>query len=835
MSLMLHIEAAAHIFGTFSALESGRQWVLRVGDADFIGVLASALLKSNVGDRETKLVDLLFPADEDRRHVLEVLRDLAAAVFRPVAQGWCFRDEVVRQDEIQLRTSLPIGLLLSTFVADRNKRLGGAVVERLPRYRASWDGFLQAELNKGLADGHVHIGASIPFPALFLLAVDATHSLKDRPGEVFRVVSGEKKYRVDVILLAARIALEVLWGFLKDEERPNTFGEYVTNCSWIEPDLRHQLTEGRFWSAVAQDALHNPASDELPPSRLTVVDAFHRGEGVSLAEAFQTEFGVDDATDWAFRVFTELLEHHLANSRDEDYALQLTQLIRCLCLLHQAVTPSRSGLHDLVRHYRVQKKLRREVKMQPGALVTHGLQFLTRNGSLRKLELRSSVHAGSSGEKIRAPVLAAQCVDYLESYKEHLNGARLPMVVMPVTFSRRSDAQGSPNGAASDGSDLPCRWQFQHLWELMEQIAELFKKCPGMMRFFGIVDVAGKEDEMPNWIFHLLIEELENRISSMHLGGWPEEGFDLICTVHAGEDCASPLEGLRRIAEVLEHMPRGTRIGHGLALGWSASYRLEQSRQELLDDLTWALPSLEGTLKSQAEDELFQLGEQLYERHVDLPTLSRAYEWRFSPEKLRELGLFTAGPGELRDTSELEYNGVIHTQFLGAGNDDPHRVLARYLTDPHLDKTTCDLREPGLRSLVQAVYEAALPHLTDKIVARGTIVELCPTSNLVIAGIPAYEDHPVFALTPPVGEVAVTLNSDDPGIFHTTIEDEYAHVWKASASKIKIATHRQEWLAAIRRRGMAQFARNLDEPEIDIHAELTACIETLSSFARSRS
>ncbi len=55
--------------------------------------------------------------------------------------------------------------------------------------------------------------------------------------------------------------------------------------------------------------------------------------------------------------------------------------------------------------------------------------------------------------------------------------------------------------------------------------------------------------------------------------------------------------------------------------------------------------------------------------------------------------------------------------------------------------------------------------------ARGTVLECCPTSNVVLGVFPSYEEHPLPQLR--AAGVRVTLGSDDPPYFGATIEGEY--------------------------------------------------------------
>jgi aminodeoxyfutalosine deaminase len=49
--------------------------------------------------------------------------------------------------------------------------------------------------------------------------------------------------------------------------------------------------------------------------------------------------------------------------------------------------------------------------------------------------------------------------------------------------------------------------------------------------------------------------------------------------------------------------------------------------------------------------------------------------------------------------------------------------------------------------------------------------EVCPTSNIRTRAVPAIEDHPLPALV--AAGVPVSLATDDPGMFHTSLNREY--------------------------------------------------------------
>jgi len=64
------------------------------------------------------------------------------------------------------------------------------------------------------------------------------------------------------------------------------------------------------------------------------------------------------------------------------------------------------------------------------------------------------------------------------------------------------------------------------------------------------------------------------------------------------------------------------------------------------------------------------------------------------------------------------------------------------------------------------------PALVRELAERGTVLEVCPTSNVMLGAYPDYARHPFPRLRE--AGVRLTLGSDDPPYWHATIGGEYA-------------------------------------------------------------
>ncbi|HTL13358.1 MAG TPA: adenosine deaminase, partial [Bdellovibrionota bacterium] len=68
------------------------------------------------------------------------------------------------------------------------------------------------------------------------------------------------------------------------------------------------------------------------------------------------------------------------------------------------------------------------------------------------------------------------------------------------------------------------------------------------------------------------------------------------------------------------------------------------------------------------------------------------------------------------------------------------------------------------------------PSLMKTLHDQGICLEVCPTSNVLTRCAASYGEHPLPRLVR--AGVPVSINTDDPGVFAVTIEDELEHCRK---------------------------------------------------------
>jgi aminodeoxyfutalosine deaminase len=97
---------------------------------------------------------------------------------------------------------------------------------------------------------------------------------------------------------------------------------------------------------------------------------------------------------------------------------------------------------------------------------------------------------------------------------------------------------------------------------------------------------------------------------------------------------------------------------------------------------------------------------------------------------------------------------------------------------PHAGETTGPetiwdaLRDLGAERIGHGISAARDPELMAYLAEHRVPLEICPTSNVRTRAVPSLDEHPLAALV--AAGVPVTINSDDPPMFGTTLEEEYA-------------------------------------------------------------
>ncbi|GEM_PF-5207285 len=375
------------------------------------------------------------------------------------------------------------------------------------------------------------------------------------------------------------------------------------------------------------------------------------------------------------------------------------------------------------------------------------------------------------------------------------------------------------------------RNNIQRLIDLINlYIRSYSKENMAYIGLFAGLDVAGNETDTPFDVFASYYRYFRKRVSL-------PSGF----TVHAGESFRDIISGLRAIDEAIEffELESGDRIGHAIVLGIEDYARFYRERiyiymplYEYMWNLVWLYDKLQHI--GNHIDVIVLIEEKLKKLFKDVGLLNYLVH---SSERPKGKYMFECMDIHdlikiwkfLKKESILENDlpDIIESRKNAeklAGEDAV--ALYKKLLSLYDEKLTGEpslLLETTKFSPVDefgdkfdefiASLNTVRDYLIKKISEREIVVEINPTSNVFISGIP-YSHHPVFYLNPPRDVEQsiphIVVGSDDPGLFNTTLPMEFAHLYVAA----KVNGYKDKdivlWLEKMRKNGFKfSFVRNL--------------------------
>lgn len=251
--------------------------------------------------------------------------------------------------------------------------------------------------------------------------------------------------------------------------------------------------------------------------------------------------------------------------------------------------------------------------------------------------------------------------------------------------------------------------------------------------------------------------------------GLPELGV----SCHAGEDFGHPLVGISWVHSAITglDMRAGDTIGHALALGWDMETFDRERRESAIvplgdqfDALLWLhwfatrrnLPKFT-QYALRIEGDISLLCHQIYGIHVPaVAALYQLIDLRSGP------CLAAESAGAARSNFDVE-----HIYRLEIGDTETEKKRDKL---ERCDKYLCyfnDLVSECQQEVIKVIRE------------RGVIIEINPSSNLRMSRTRKFRDATYLALVEALGnDGLVAINTDNPGIYNTRIEQEYAIVYK---------------------------------------------------------
>ncbi len=355
------------------------------------------------------------------------------------------------------------------------------------------------------------------------------------------------------------------------------------------------------------------------------------------------------------------------------------------------------------------------------------------------------------------------------------------------------------------------------------------------------IDAAGKEIGCRPEVFASGFRYLRNHVKMLENGRKREYVPQLKITYHVGEDFLDVADGLRAIDEAVNflNMNCGDRLGHAIALGidveeWYASkgYKVLLPMQDYLDNLVWVFYSLirfdiQGmdSVKDYIQKKYNQYFYEIYGKYIDfefikaiLRNAEKAYinvpefmnpknntcyfdmSQYYNAWKLRGDNplLYSHGYFKWNDNGTNEKKAEVNSAF-------PKQFEIRYIPavfllnyyyhfSPEVKKAGNKKIEVKIRPNYIKAVMAIQKEMQKRIGYKGISIETNPSSNFSISTFKDYAKHPIFNFynknltydkdeLEKCAQLSVSVNTDDQGIFATSLENEYALLASALEQK----------------------------------------------------
>lgn len=355
-------------------------------------------------------------------------------------------------------------------------------------------------------------------------------------------------------------------------------------------------------------------------------------------------------------------------------------------------------------------------------------------------------------------------------------------------------------------------------------------------RIFGI-DACAQEIGCRPEVFAPVFRKLRNHVI---LDAEESMVKQLKVTFHVGEDFLDMVDGLRAVDEAVHFldMQSGDRLGHATVLGLSVEnwYTTKNntilvSEQDYLDNVVWLYYKLLEfqitdceILKSFLVDEYKWYFYRIYEKNLGSFISSDIFAY-YSAWKLRgDLPEYYRNCDQMQYTFDIFGSDFLYETFPENEQNRYKEDVARLYWAYHYSKEVrIDGKHPIQKEIPQMYVDGVKQvqmAMRRMIAKKGICIETNPSSNLAISTMKRYEDHPIFNLynmglnqqgqgkSP---QLFVSINTDDKGVFRTSLENEYA-LLAATLEFMKdeygentyTPIEVYEWLEKIRRMGNEQ-------------------------------
>ncbi|MCX0380734.1 adenosine deaminase [Clostridium perfringens] len=411
-------------------------------------------------------------------------------------------------------------------------------------------------------------------------------------------------------------------------------------------------------------------------------------------------------------------------------------------------------------------------------------------------------------------------------------------------------------------------------------LSDIRRSIPKLDYYIVGVDAASKELEANPFVFKKAYKYLRSN-KSMKSNSNIRTAFvrNIGFTYHIGEEFRDIISGLRHIDELIEEFEfeSGDRLGHCIVLGididkWSETNSVVYMKAEdYLDNLLWEWRLYTNTRDFKDIENIHYLENRIFEvieyifgfsEGISIRDLYRAYKRKISRDNNCNIYVEENIKSSLdkckisRHTKEkFKISVKNNIDYLDKDYDfrDEDCEIVKQLQNVEIEwkpylvykALNCkyflkELDKPVKINIDKETIEKSKKiqnYMKKKISDRQIVLELNPTSNIYIGEFKSFKDYHILNLSSPKKEnVIITINTDDPVIFNTKINNEYSLIYDIMMSTGEYESKEIiDWLDKIRLNGLEySFIKDRKLTANELELEIKEIIKDLENLDISK-
>jgi len=314
------------------------------------------------------------------------------------------------------------------------------------------------------------------------------------------------------------------------------------------------------------------------------------------------------------------------------------------------------------------------------------------------------------------------------------------------------------------------------------------------------IDAANSEFKCRPEVFGSVFRRLKNIKRQNKLDYlFERHDYQLGRTFHVGEDYHDVIDGLRAIDECLFFLNfgEGDRIGHAVALGIdphkyykTRNYTIILPKQVLLDNAVWFINKMDqysiadkNGLRQRLKDVFNLYFNEIFE--METPSIQEYYQsWKLRGDDPR---FFAEKQSKLKP---YLINKITPDLDMIRKNENVTKLFKKYHEQGCLSRGNQSVEFRFMDSDTQVIAEVQ-QKMREEVFKKRISIETNPTSNIKITDVERYSKHPIIKFnncglvqdSNPI-QIDVSINTDDQGVFATSLEKEFTLMACALSKKI---------------------------------------------------